>query len=529
MKRFAELYAALDRTTKTNEKLRSLEQYFRTAPDEDAAWALYFLSGNTVPRPVSSTTLRLWVAEAAQIDAWLLEESYHIVGDLAETFALLLKPHPVGTDVSLRILVENCLMRLPSLPEEERKHELLTVWQSLTQKESFLFMKLVTGGMRVGIQRTLLSRALAAVSKIPQHQIAHRLMGGITPSPEYLRRILSKHTGEVDPIQPYPLCLAYPLEGSPEALGPREDWQVEWKWDGIRAEIIKRAGNLLIWSRGEEVITDGFPEIADACSSLPDGSVLDGEIVAWKNELPLPFGELQKRLGRKKLSKKLLEEIPAHFLAYDLLELEGEDIRERPTSARRSALEQVVSSLAASAVTLSPVVGAATWELLTSERLRSREVQAEGLMLKKKDAPYGVGRRRGLWWKWKIDPFTCDAVLVYAQRGHGRRAGLYTDYTFAIWKDGELVPVAKAYSGLTDEEFLLVNRFIRENTIERFGPVVTVTPQLVFELAFDDIRVSKRHKAGLALRFPRIARMRPDKTPQDADTVEVLRTLLPIP
>lgn len=526
MKRFAALYAALDSTTKTTEKVAALVRYFQEAPAEDAAWALYFLTGNTVPRPASTATLRAWVAEAAELPLWLVEESYHIVGDLAETFALLLPPNPEGNSLGLKALVETSLLPLPGLPEEVRRTALKAMWQTLSQPELFLFMKLITGGLRVGVQRTLLSRALGVVANVPQHQLAHRLMGGVKPTAEYLQQLLDSSDESNDHLQPYPLCLAYALDEPLESLGPREDWQIEWKWDGIRAEVLKRNGEVLIWSRGEEVVTDTFPEVASACARLPGGTVLDGEIVAWNDGMPLPFGELQRRLNRKSVGKKMLQDVPVHLIAYDLLELEGKDRREWPTAERREALEGVVSELASPVVSLSPILPAASWDEIAELRQQSRTVEAEGLMIKRLSAPYGVGRRRGLWWKWKIEPRTCDAVLVYAQRGHGRRAGLYTDYTFAVWKDGTLVPVAKAYSGLTDKEFLEVNRFIRDHTIERFGPVVTVEPQLVFEIAFEGIRVSSRHKAGLALRFPRIARPRPDKTVQDADTVDTLLALV---
>jgi len=528
MKRFAELYAAIDRSTKTNEKLRALVQYFLAAPPEDAAWALFFLIGNTIPRPANSRVLRDWVVEATGIPLWLLEESYHSVGDLAETFALILNGNAEGTSLSLSELVEKKLLPMAQMSELERKESLGTLWLTLNQPQAFLLMKLITGSMRVGVQKTLLSRALSQVSGISQAQVAHRLMGGFTPSPSNLSRLLDPDLSERDPGLPYPFCLAYPLETPLEALGAPSNWNVEWKWDGIRVQAIRRAGSLLLWSRGEELISDSFPELAESLAALPLGTVLDGEILAWDVDKPRSFGDLQRRLGRKKVGKKMIEEIPTHFVAYDILEQAGEDIRELTTIERRARLEATLLDNPLARVSLSPLLSFASWGELTKLREGSREMRAEGCMLKAKSASYEVGRKKGQWWKWKVDPHTCDAVLIYAQRGHGRRAGLYTDYTFGVWKDTELVPVAKAYSGLTDEEFLEVNRFIKGNTIERFGPVVTVTPELVFELAFDDIRRSSRHKAGLALRFPRMKRFRKDKPAKEADSLETLLALMSV-
>ncbi|MFN8390148.1 MAG: ATP-dependent DNA ligase [Bdellovibrionota bacterium] len=527
MRYFSELYQALDRSTKTNEKIRALESYFRSAPPVDAAWALYFILGNTVPRPVSTRVLREWVAEAAGLPLWLLEESYAVVGDLAETFALILRPGSGGVDVPLSRLVEETLLPLSQLEEGERKRVLFELWSTLDQAQLFLVMKLITGSFRVGVQKTLLSRALSKISGLPQAQLAHRLMGGFAPTPAAFEKLVHPEAIESDPGQPYPFCLASPLEAPPEELGACEDWLAEWKWDGIRAQCIRRAGQMLIWSRGEEVITETFPEIAEALSQLPSGTVVDGEIVAWDGERPLPFGELQRRLGRKRVGAKMIEQVPTHFIAYDLLERNGTDFREATTERRRAELETLIRDIAGHRISISPLIQFANWSELAQLREQSRERRSEGCMLKRRDAPYGSGRKRGLWWKWKIDPHTCDAVLIYAERGHGRRAGLYTDYTFAVWKGEELVPIAKAYSGLTDAEFAEINRFIRDHTLTRFGPVVSLEPLLVFELSFDDIRLSKRHKAGLALRFPRMSRIRRDKLPKDADTIESLLALLP--
>ncbi len=529
MKRFAELFIALDRTTKTNEKIAALSSYFVNAPKRDAAWALFFLTGNTITRPASTRTLRSWVAEATNVPLWLLEESYHVVGDLAETFALILPSREEGSEITLSELVENGLRPLLKQPEADRREPLFRLWSSLDSHQSFLFVKLITGAMRVGVQRTSIARALAQVCDVPQHAIEHRMMGGIQPTPDFLESMLRPGDTQAEPGQPYPLCLAHPIQGDLESLGEPTEWQAEWKWDGIRAEAIRRKGEVLLWSRGEEVINDSFPEIANACIDIPDGTVIDGEILGWREGKPLPFGDLQRRLGRKKVGSKLMSEVPVRFLAYDILEVSGEDIRNKALAERRGILELSLRHVRSAEIGISPLLHFTTWNELRSIHQLSRQMQAEGCMLKRLNSPYGVGRRRGYWWKWKVEPHTCDAVLVYAQRGHGRRAGLFTDFTFAVWKNDELVPVAKAYSGLTDDEFIEVNRFIRKHTIERFGPVVTVEPGLVFELAFDDIRLSRRHKAGIALRFPRISRWRSDKLPKDADSVSTLQGLLPTP
>ncbi|MEO0663695.1 MAG: cisplatin damage response ATP-dependent DNA ligase, partial [Planctomycetota bacterium] len=330
-----------------------------------------------------------------------------------------------------------------------------------------------------------------------------------------------------DAARPYPFYLAYALEDGPDSLGDSADWRAEWKWDGIRGQVVRRAGEVLLWSRGEDHVNSGFPELVDSFREIPDGTVLDGELLAWKDDRPLGFHALQRRIQRKSVGKKLREEVPVRFVAYDLLEENGGDLRALPTEERRARLEAFVAAHPLDGLGLADVVEGETWDDLAVLRATSRERGVEGLMLKRRDATYGAGRTRGEWWKWKIDPLTVDTVLVHAQRGHGRRASLYTDYTLAVWADdGTLVPVAKAYSGLTDAEIRRVDRFVRQNIVERFGPVRSVTPQLVFEIAFEGIAPSTRHKAGLALRFPRIARWREDKAPAEADRLADLQRLL---
>jgi DNA ligase-1 len=526
MRRFTELYRTLDATTRTTRKVGALEQYFASAPPDDAAWALYVLSGGRLKRLVTTTRLREWVAAAAGLPLWLVEDSYDAVGDLAETLALLL---PEPTAVRDWTLAELIALRLPPLAgaDEDTAHRLLlATWNELDSDQRLVWHKLMTGGFRVGVSRGLVVRALASVAGLEPAQVAHRLAGDWQPSGRAFAALLDPHVAPDEPGQPYPFFLASPLGQRPEELGPLDEWLVEWKWDGIRAQLVRRRGGTLIWSRGEELITDRFPEIRDAAAQLPDGTVLDGEVLAWRDGRPLPFGELQRRLGRKTVGAKLLRDVPCVLMAYDLLEADGEDWRHRSLEERRRTLESVIDSAVGPTLMVSPKVDAASWQQLAAQREGSRERGVEGLMLKRRSAPYRTGRPRGDWWKWKVDPLTLDAVLIYAQRGHGRRASLYTDYTFAVRDGDDLVPVAKAYSGLTDAEIQEVDRYVRRNIVERFGPVRSVRPELVFEIACEGIRPSPRHRSGIALRFPRIARWRRDKSPADIDTLQDVRALL---
>ena len=521
MKAFAELYAAIDSTTSTNAKTEALVKYFSAAAPRDASWAMWFLTGHKPRQAVPTRRLHEWAAEAAGLPLWLFEESYDAVGDLAEVIALVLPPSEGNpADEPLHAWVEERILPLRALPEAEQKARLLDCWSRLSAQERFVFNKLITGAFRVGVSELLVVRALAAVSGVGAKVIAHRLMGDWSPTEQMWHGVVEKGETTLDRANPYPFFLAHPLEGAPDALGPREDWIAEWKWDGIRAQLIRRGDVIALWSRGDEAIAGQFPEIMADAHKLPD-CVIDGEILAWKDGRVMPFAALQKRLGRKNPGKKVMEESPVIFLAFDLLEAEGVDWRGKPLLERREKLRDIVHSIpGGSAFDTTTPVTAASWEELAAERAKSRERGTEGLMIKRRDSPYGVGRPRGTWWKWKIEPYTLDAVLIYAQKGSGKRASLYTDYTFGLWKDGELVPFAKAYSGLTDEEIREVDGFIRRNTVERFGPVRVVKPELVFELGFEGIQASKRHKSGIAVRFPRMLRIRSDKAARDANTVE---------
>lgn len=526
MIRFTRLFQELDRTTRTSEKTAALERYFREAEPADAAWALRVLTGNRLIRRVNTRLLRQWVAEVTGYPGWLVDESYGAVGDLSETLALLLPSGGVGVNEPLHRVIVDHILPLPTLDEAGQRELILDTWATFDTEQRFLFHKLISGAFRVGASKKLVTNALAAAAGIDAAVMQHRLMGDWQPTAEDYARLISGEDRADEPGRPYPFYLASQLDDPPDTLGDLGDWQVEWKWDGIRAQLIRRGGNTLVWSRGEEGIADAFPELRQIGEALPDGTVLDGEIVAWESDRPLPFSALQRRLNRKRVEAMLFQDVPVVYVAYDLLERDGKDLRERSTIDRRAMLEAMVDAIDEDDLLLSPLIDAASWDELGEQREQSRQRGVEGMMLKRKTSPYGVGRKRGDWWKWKVDPFTVDAVMIYAQLGTGKRASLYTDYTFAVWHDGELTPIAKAYSGLNDDEIDEVDRFVRRNTLDRRGPVRVVRPELVFELAFEGINASTRHRSGIALRFPRMAHWRKDKPAQEADTLENLQRLL---
>ncbi len=528
MKRFVRLYRALDGTTRTSEKLAAIRAYLEEAPAADAAWAVWFLAGGRFKRAFTGPRLRDWVAEASGHPRWLIGECYDAVGDLAETVALLLPPVDRPFDEPLHELVARRIAPLPELDEDGRRALFLDAWRTLPSDACFVWLKLVTGAFRVGVQRTLLTRALAEHAGVDRAVMAHRIMGGIDPTPDGLARLLAPETEAGGGVVPYPFFLASPHETDPARLGDPAEWLFEWKWDGIRAQLVRRGADAMVWSRGEEAIDRAFPEIAALARRLPDGTVVDGELLAWEDGRPLPFTLLQQRLNRRQVELMLFADVPVRFLAFDLLEAGGVDLRERPLETRRARLAGLVADLAADdePIVLSEPLAVDGWADAAALRDESRAMGTEGLMLKRRGSPYRGGRVRGDWWKWKVEPFTVDAVIVAAQRGHGRRASLLSDYTFAVWEGEELVPVAKAYIGLTDEEMRQVDRHLRRTTTARRGAYRQVDPQLVFELAFEGIQASDRHRSGVALRFPRMNRWRTDKSPEEADRLETLRALL---
>jgi DNA ligase-1 len=567
MKAFATLYSRLDATTSSNAKLAAMRDYFREADPADAAWAVYFLAGGRPRQLVPTRVLRETAMQAAGLPEWLFEESYQAVGDMAETISLLMPEAEHSSEDGLAVWMQDRLLPLRGLPPEELAERLPALWAQLDRLSLMVCIKLITGAFRVGVSKLLVTRALASLADLDPKRVAQRLVGytdlSHRPSAEGYRALIaeeSEHEHAQRGGQPYPFFLAHslqtPVEEFDMLLGPPDNWFVEWKWDGIRAQLVKRDGQIWVWSRGEELVSERFPELCELARCLPDGTVIDGEILVWKHAPDTPSGELfdisgtgepsagafgvqpfallQQRIGRKNLTAKVLQDAPVAVLAYDLLEWQGDDWRQREHRERRVQLEAVVEQCPNPRLMLSPLVTGDDWADLARQREASRALGVEGMMIKARAAQYGVGRTKdvGVWWKWKIDPYSVDAVLIYAQRGHGRRASLYTDYTFAVW-DGEpgdperkLVPFAKAYSGLTDEEMRKVDAIVRKTTVEKFGPVRSVTPTLVFELGFEGIAASSRHKSGIAVRFPRMLRWRLDKPVDEADTLETLKELL---
>ncbi len=578
MREFTRLYQELDSTTSTNERVQTLVEYFHRAAPEDAAWATWFLSGNRPRRVIRMGLLQQWCAEQAGMPDWLFEACREFTGDLAETIALLL-PDPEQThDEGLAEWVEDRLLPLAAEQDSVRKVQILAAWNQLTQPERLVFNKLLTGGFRVGVSGKLVIRSLSQFSGVPAEVIAHRLMGKWQPSAERFLALFSEDTSDTDLSRPYPFCLAHPLPAdtmealqqgpesesvtddvsgeeslasaaessaaasvalipaaemlelfaAPARLGQLRDWMLEWKWDGIRAQLILRAGQVFLWSRGEELMTERFPELEQFARRLPDGTVLDGEVIAVRDGSILPFTELQRRVQRRKVGLRLQQEVPVQFVVFDLLEVAGADIRQRPMAVRRELLEGLLQEAGAGPAerfVIAERLQPTNWQECARLRDSSRERRVEGLMLKRCDAEYSAGRVTGVWWKWKADPWNCDAVLLYAQRGHGRRGGRFTDFTFGVRDGDDLVPIARAYTGLTKSELEEVDQFVRQNTLRRFGPVVSVTAELVFELAFEGLQVSDRHRSGLAVRFPRIVRWRRDKRVADIDTLQSLQSL----
>ena len=564
MREFVELFHALDVSTSTTAKVAALRRYLAVADDRDAAWAVYFLAGGKPRQSVGSRALRDYALAASGTPPWLFDECYDAVGDLAETIALLLPPPTRPLTGSLAQWIEERLLPLRGKPPSEVAEALQSSFEQLGPRERFVFVKLIGGGFRVGVSKLLVIRAVAEHAGVDAKVIAQRMMGftdkALRPEPARYRELVAREESTAAAAHPYPFFLAHalqlPVADLERELGPRQEWLIEWKYDGIRAQLVRRTGRSWLWSRGEELIAESFPDVLQSFETLPDGSVLDGEVVIWRDVRPAPFALLQKRISRKRLSERVLQEAPARFVAFDLLEWQGEDWRARPQHERRALLERIA---AGHGFNVSPLVEGTTWAELAQQRQQSRTRAVEGLMLKHRLATYRVGRTKDAgganWWKWKIDPYAVDAVLVYAQPGHGRRASLFTDYTFAVWDrrprdaaeaqayvaalresvapaDAQagglpvLVPFAKAYSGLTDAEIRQVDAIVRRSTIEKFGPVRSVVPAMLFELGFEGIQRSPRHRSGIAVRFPRMLRWRTDKPLHEADTLATLEALL---
>jgi DNA ligase-1 len=567
VKRFTDLYRAIDQTTKTNEKVGAMEAYFREAAPADAAWALFFLCGWRLKGALASKVFRDAAMEASGVAGWMLDECQEATGDLSEAVALLLPDAPAtaGGDLTLEAIVRERIVPLQAAAPDKARRMLIDTWAALTLDQRLVFNKLVRGNFRVGVQRALVVRALAQAAGAEPALVAHRLSGDFEPSERGFLAVIGRGpdgatAGDDAAVasRPYPFCLASQFQDDVVVLGDISDWQLEFKWDGIRAQILRREGiesGIAIWSRGEEPIARQFPEIARNALVLPPGTVIDGEILAWRFDgsggfqqgRALSFNALQQRINRKKVDASLFDIEGVTFAAFDLLEFEAQDLRARPLRERRALLEQLLIPLerqTGGVLRLPRTIGAQSWEELVQIRSAARKSHnAEGVMMKHAGSRYHGSRVAGGtaataradggasagWWKWKIDPFTVDAVLIAAQQGSGNRAGLFTDYTFGVWDpdcSGRLTPFAKAYSGLTREEIAKVDAFIRSHITGRAGPVRMVEPELVFEIGFEGIQESTRHKSGIAVRFPRILRWRQDKTAKDADTIRMVRGLL---
>jgi DNA ligase 1 len=529
MQTFAELVTELSSSTKTNDKLQSLVDYFATAPDADKVWVIALFGGRRPRRTVNLRLMREWCLEIIDIPDWLFGECHHTVGDFSETLALLLAESKIvkHQNENLSYYLEK-FISLEKEDESIKKKFIVESWQQMNSDEKFVFNKLITGSFRVGVSQKTIVNALAKILHQSPSEIAHRISGNWDPVTTSFNELLGESLSVTDFSKPYPFYLAYAIDDNVENLGEPDLWQAEWKWDGIRGQMIKRNNELFVWSRGEELMTDKFPEYFILKDLLTDGVVLDGEIIPAVDGKPLPFALLQTRIGRKNISKKQLQEAPISFFVYDLLEYNYEDWREKPLSERRKKLEEIILPIQNKSIQLSEKIIFNSWNELAEIRKTSRDKKSEGIMLKRKDSVYKVGRKRGDWWKWKIDPLTIDCVMVYAAKGSGRRSNLYTDYTFAVKDGNELITFTKAYSGLTDKEFAEIDHFVKRNSLEKFGPVRTVKPELVFEIAFEGIAASNRHKSGVALRFPRMSRWRKDKTVEEINTLDDLKELLKI-
>jgi DNA ligase-1 len=527
MRRFTRLFIALDSTTSTNEKVDAMVDYFQSAPAADAAWAIFFLTGRRLKRLLAWAAMGEFTLAATGLERWLLEECWSAVGDGAETAALVLDQLPTvpAADLSLAEWMDGRVLTLRQLDPENQQTPVLSWLRELDRTQRLVLLKILSGELRLGVSQTLAVRALARTAALPVSTISARLMGTWPTTAEWFTSVLSIETTDVDRSRPYPFCLASPLEAEPATLGDPDAWFVEWKWDGIRAQLVRRAGQVFLWSRGEELITTRFPEIVAAATRLPDGTVLDGEVLAFRDERPMLFSALQQRIGRQKQVQQMARSIPVVFMAYDALELAGDDVRSSPFADRRRTLEALIGDTS-QVLKLSPEVSAPSWAEFEALRDTARQRNVEGLMIKRRASAYGVGRKRGDWWKWKIAPHTIDAVLIYAQPGSGKRASLLTDYTFGVWDADQLTPIAKAYSGLSNEEIAELDRWIRRHTRTRFGPVREVDPVHVFEIGFEAIAPSSRHRSGIAVRFPRMLRWRKDKLARDADTLAAVRGML---
>lgn len=527
MKRFAQLMDALDWSKSNSTKISVLDQYFREAPSEDAIWLVALFTGRRPKRCVSNTQLQAWAAAESGLSSWMLAECTRQVGDLAESLSLILPSSPTQHPTPALHQMLQDMEQIASAPSAIQKDFVLEHWRLLPSTERFLFNKLLTGAFRAGVSEKLLATALARVYGKEETAVMYALLGNWQASDCTVETLLASNL-DSEAAKPYPFCLAQPLTMAPANLGAAHEWQAEWHWEGIRLQAIKRQGQVNLWARGEALLNAQFPDLCAQLAHLPNGTVLDGQLLCVDNGQIMPFSSLQQRLGRKQPSVKMQTALPVALLCYDLLESDGRDLRPMPLQERRTALEQLLAAVPTTALLLSEKLPFSQWDALEQLRGRSRAQLAQGLFLKRLNAPYEAGRKTGNWWKWKSDPLRIDAVLLYAQKGQGQQANLFTEYTFALWEGDQLVPFAKTSSGLSEAEIKAVDAFIKANVLEKFGPVRTVKPELVFEIAFEGLQASKRHKAGVAVRLPSILRWRHDKLPEEANHLHELKVLLPL-
>ncbi len=591
---FTRLFNELDETNHTVEQLAALERYFKAAPAADAAWALHLLIGAKAPRALKNSQLREWISTVADLPTWLVDESCETVGDIAETLALLLPDPPTvpaGGSLALHRLITERLLPLAGLGPEARRDLVVTTWRELDGAQRFIWNKLITGSFRIGVSRTQVARALGKTAGVSASVMAHRLLGFQEPTEAAFRALLAAESANEN-FGPYPFQTANAIKSAepagdptiesldlfprlvgapgtgptitrPEELGSASDWQAEWLLDGLRVQVMRRGDAVLIWSQDEELLNPEFPEIAEAAQLLPDGTVLDGDLVVWpaSDVCPGTRADIQQRLSHATPGAGLQRKLPVVFIAQDIIEAAEIDQRGRPLLARRRQLAEVLAPAAdrhretqatrpasgstdgsqmdlfgsppAAAAHHAPfrfraasLVSFGSWEQLASLRREARDHGAAGLILKRTESCYGASVETSAWWIWPIEPLRINAVLIAALPGHGNSPRAFSDYTFAVWCDDELVPFAKTGTGLTEIGFRAMDDFIRAHITGKFGPVRSVKAELVFELEFDSVQTSTRHKSGLVVRSARIHRRRPELSAAEADTLEALRLLV---
>ena len=554
---FGNLINNLEQCNSTKKKINLISVFIKDIDPRDGSWILLLLMSSRQKRVITGRRLKDILQASFRMPSWLIDDCFAQVGDSAETISLLwpqLKSELTDANIEcsevynklfnepkeskpLHWWMETLLPAIKDATETTQNRLILKLWSDIADQDHYLTNKLITGGFRNGVSKGLVVKSIAKAYKLDESTVLERLMKPIEINNIWFQELT--HPVSINRTDrgaiPYPFYLASPVEIEKIKETPPADWRLEYKWDGIRGQLIKRDTGAYLWSRGEELVNHVFPEIIEMAENLPDGTVLDGEILCWQKDVrkPMAFASLQRRLGRKTVNKKLLKECPTVFLAYDILEHKSIDIRAYNLRDRLKLLESVQLNYNHPCLVIDNEKEFAEWEELIQLRDRARLEGAEGLMIKKISSHYLSGRKRGYWWKYKHDPMTLDAVLIYAQAGTGKRANLFTDYTFALWdnsnknsKDRKLVTFAKAYSGLNNSELMELDKWIRTHTIERYGPTRVVEQKQIFEIAFEGVMESKRHKCGLAVRFPRIHRWRIDKPVMEADCIEQAQALL---